>query len=827
MNPKTTRKMFSQKPGLREQIVKEFLSASQKRLNLKRPPDKGLQFDNNKVMYEGPDAVILDNSRGKIAVSPFHNGVFHIHLQGKPCREPLPNSWTVDLTKRNPAGWTYKRNKDTIEYSIKLPDGAVARVLLEIVDCSIYCYIGSDAAIIKLFSPQVNNNWFIIESSVICHDNVKVFGLGENTPPMDKAGQKIVMWNTSPIIYEIGSTPLYQSWPVVLFQQIEGPALGLVFDNPGYCEFNFSSDGKKMKYAVKDTELSFFLLLGPTMPELLRQLSLLTGKLPPLPKWVLGYQQSRWSYAPSARVREIAAEFRKRDLPCDVIYLDIDYMDRYKCFTWGAGFEDHRELIEELHASGFKVITILDPALKIERGFEPYEKGISQGMFVVYPNGAPVIKVVWAGPSHFPDFINQKVRQWWGEMVGEFAARSGVDGIWCDMNEPSTFDLRYTLPPQVVHSLPGIASLPHELVHNLYGYLMSKATYEGLLKTRRLPYVITRSTFLGGQKYATSWTGDIDSSWEQFRASIPMILNLGLSGQPLVGPDIGGYTGGPSPELYQRWILQGALYPYSRTHCRKNSGNQEPWSFGPAVEDSARRAIKLRYKLIPYLYSLLYKASVSGQPVMRPIFYHHPAADALKTEFYETEFLLGPSLLAAPLMDPVPTRSCYLPPGRWYSWWRKKELKGGQIYETTIEEDTDMPLFISDNSVIPLYPENISFIPNHSLDSLEIMVAVGDKAEGAIVEYFDRDGLLAFRVKFFRAGIYIEGTISLWRRGIIPEEYHAPVTLYISINHRVKKADFSPGCTVKFITPDPVNDLWTRICVSPVFPLKMILSLNS
>ncbi len=823
MNHKETRKMLSQKSGLREQLVKKFLSACQKRLNLKSPPDKGLKFNNNKVMYEGPDAVILNNSNGTITFSPFQHGVFHIYLQGSSDRQNPPDTWTVDLTKRNPAGWTYKRSKGTFTYSTKLVNSARADLILEETDGSTYCYIGSDAKIIELFSPQINNNWFIIESSVTCQDNVRVFGLGENTPPMDKAGQKIVMWNTSPIIYDMGSTPLYQSWPVVLFQQVKGPVLGLVFDNPGYCEFNFSSDGKRMKYAVQDTRLSFFLLLGPTMPELLRQLSLVTGKLPPLPKWVLGYQQSRWSYAPSSRVREVAAEFRKRDLPCDVIYLDIDYMDKCKCFTWGSGFGDYRELIEELHGSGFKVVTILDPALKIERGFEPYEAGISQGMFVVYPNGVPVTKVIWAGPSHFPDFINPRVRQWWGEMVGEFAARSGVDGIWCDMNEPSTFDLRYTLPPKVIHKLPGLGALTHEQVHNLYGYLMSKATYEGLLKTSHLPYVITRSTFLGGQKYATSWTGDIASSWEHFRAGIPMMLNLGLSGQPVVGPDIGGYTGDPAPELYQRWILQGALYPYSRTHCRKNSGNQEPWSFGPAVEDSARRAIKLRYKLIPYLYSLLYEASVSGQPVMRPIFYYHPAAEALNPEFYETEFLLGPYLLAAPLMDTASTRTYYLPPGRWYSWWRKKELMGGQTYETVLEEDTDIPLFISANSVIPLYPDNISFIPNHSVSSLEIMVAVKDKAVGAIVEYFDREALLAFNVQFIRTGVSIEGTISILRRGIVPSGYHAPEILYISINHRIKKTVFGSECTVASFAPDPVNDLWTRIAlVRPRFPLKMI-----
>lgn len=810
--------------NIREQITKEALSKIQKRLNLERPPDKGLKFEKYTLRYEGPDSVTLDYQNGRAILSPFHNGVFRVFLQGLPAKEAWlgQDSWTVDLNNRNPAGWTYKKAKDSFEFTSKLTDGSEVRIKLNMADCSIYCYIGSDSEIIELPSPQTNKKWFIIESNLLRHGDVKVFGLGENTPPMDKAGRNVIMWNTSPIVYKIGSTPLYQSWPVVLFQYVEGPAFGLVFDNPGYSVFDFSSDGKRMKYSVKDTELNFFLLLGPTLPELLRQLTLLTGKLPPLPKWAMGYQQSRWSYAPSSRVREIAAEFRKRDIPCDVIYLDIDYMDKRKCFTWGSGFQDYKELIEEMHGSGFKIVTILDPALKIEPGYHPYETGLRRGMFVVYPNGVPVAKVVWAGPSHFPDFVNPSVRAWWGEMVSEFA-KSGVDGIWCDMNEPSTFDFRYTLPPSVIHKLPGKAVLTHKQVHNLYGYLMSKATYEGLLTITRLPYVITRSTYLGGQKYATVWTGDIASSWEHFRASIPMILNLGLSGQPVAGPDIGGYMGNPTAELYQRWILQGALYPYSRTHSRKGSGNQEPWSFGPEVEAGARRAIKLRYKLIPYFYSLLYEASQYGQPVMRPIFYHTPAAGALKPEFYETEFLLGPYLLAAPLMDTAPTRTCYLPPGKWYSWWRKKEHEGGQTYDTTAEEDTDIPLFISENAIIPLYPDPISFIPDHSLSSLEIIATVGDKAEGTVVEYFDRDSLMAYRVQFIKRAGYIEGMINLLRRGNVPKEYQAPENLYISLNHKIQKADFGYGCGAYSITPDPIHDSWTRISIeSPVFPLKGI-----
>ncbi|MEW6423440.1 MAG: TIM-barrel domain-containing protein [Bacillota bacterium] len=511
--------------------------------------------------------------------------------------------------------------------------------------------------------------------------------------------------------------------------------------------------------------------------------------------------------------------FRDKDIPCDVIYLDIDYMDHYKCFTWGEAFQDYQDLIRDLHAQGFKIVTIINPGLKIEPGYHPYDSGVSQGMFIVDQEGSYVAKRVWAGRSHFPDFLNPSVQKWWGELVAEFV-KSGVDGIWCDMNEPTTFDSKRTLPPDVIHKLSDTVKFPHERVHNLYGFLMSKATYEGLLKATHLPYVITRATYLGGQKYATTWTGDNVSNWEHFRASIPMILNLGLSGQPVVGPDIGGFEGTPSPELYERWILQGALYPYSRTHTRKGTNDQEPWSFGPNVETSARKAIKLRYQLVPYLYSLLFEATQNGQPIMRPIFYRAPTVEALKPEFYETEFLLGPSLLVAPLMDPAPARSCYLPPGAWFSWWCGKERKGGQIYQTSPEEDTNLPLFIRENAIIPMYPDAPCFIPNCSLKNLEILVAVKNQAEGMIVEYFDRESLLAYEVLFSMKSGYIEGKIYVKRQGKIPTGYQPPENLYIRLNYRIRSAEFISVQQAYSISSDSGRDSWTRITIfNPSFPL--------
>lgn len=805
-----------------EGIITRARFRSQTLLNIKKPPTRGRKFEKSIVEYEGPNSVAFSNKQGKTLLSPFNQGIFRIYLQSHDEKTPFleQNSWTVDFANKHQAGWQYKSTKNSVEFTCTLTTGLEASLEYKVKEGTLSCRIGPDLVLAGPSPPRACTEWLLVKKDLLYPGAVSVFGLGENTPPMNKAGKKVIMWNIAPLIYKIGSNPLYQSWPVLIFQCAEGPAFCLVFDNPGYSTFEFSPDGKSMDYAVQDRELSYYILLGPTLPEVMQQLTTLTGKLMPLPKWALGYQQSRWSYAPSSRVREIAAEFRNRDIPCDVIYLDIDYMDQYKCFTWGKGFEDHEEMLRDLHSQGFKIVTILDPGLKIEPGYAPYETGVNQGMFIRNPNGSYVIKKVWAGRSHFPDFINPTVRKWWGELVKEFV-KSGVDGIWCDMNEPTVFNCRRTLPPGVNHQLTETTSFPHKRVHNLYGYLMSRATCEGLLEQTPLPYVITRSTYLGGQKYAATWTGDNTSNWEHFRSSIPMILNLGLSGQPVVGPDIGGYRGTPTPALYERWILQGALYPYSRTHTSQGTPNQEPWSFGEKVENSARKAIKLRYQLIPYLYSLLYEATQAGQPMMRPIFYHRPTTEALKPEFYETEFLLGHYLLVAPLMDLATTRTCYLPPGKWYSWWCREEREGGQTYQTIAEEDTDLPLFIHENAVIPMYPDAPSFIPDHSFDSLEIIITVANKVTGLVVEYFDREALLAYEVHALKKKAHIECEIIMKSQGVIPTGYHPPGTLYIRLNHKIQYLELFSHYHTYSISPDPVTDSWTRITIdNPAFPLK-------
>ncbi len=811
--------------GVGRDLVDHVRSSEQMRSVERSVPTSGRPLRGNRVEILDTGPVTMVDRNGRVTLSPFAKGIFRVYIQGK--REHLAwardNSWTVDLSTADNKGWRFTGTRAAPRYSCSLGDGSQASVDADPADGTVSFRVLDDYVLNDATAPQVTGDWILLKKRLDTQGTVSIFGFGENALPMDKAGDKVFMWNTAPFIRGPGGGGLSQSWPVAIFLREDGVAMGLVVDTPSYSTFSFSKDGKRADCAAKNTELNYFVLLGPHLPDIARQLARLTGTISPIPKWAMGYHQSRWSYTPSDRVREVAAEFRERDIPCDAIYLDIDYMDRFKCFTWDRGFHDHVKLIADLHAKGYKVVTILDPGLRAEAGYGPYEDGVGRKAFVADRKGRPVTGKVWAGTSYFPDFASQPVRQWWGHLVNEFAA-DGIDGIWCDMNEPTTFDSPFSLPPRSVHRPSPTATASHERIHNVYGYLMSRATHEGLSEGGKIPFVMTRATYLGGQKYAITWTGDNHSSWDDLHACIPMILGLGLSGQPISGPDIGGYAGTPSPKLYERWILQGALYPYSRTHTRKDTPDQEPWSFGPEVEESARRAIRLRYRLIPYLYSLTYDSSRTGEPLARPIFWSSAEGSALDPAFYETQFMLGPNLLAAPLMDESPTRKCYLPSGSWYSWWSRDKIEGGRVYETSSENDTDLPLFVADNAVIPLYPEGVSFVPDGSLPSLDILVTLSSRAEGRVVEYYDNDSLLAFEVLFIDEGEEIRGEIRLLRSGSPPSRYRPPQLLRMLLSRRILTAEVITPCSR--CSHESIDEVWTAVTIAdPAFPLRCALPL--
>jgi alpha-glucosidase len=533
-------------------------------------------------------------------------------------------------------------------------------------------------------------------------------GFGEKTGPLFKNGQKLIFWNFDPTSYRTADDPIYQSTPIQISVRKDGSAHGIFYDNHHYSRVNIDQElqGKTDYYAERGS-LCYYLFAGPTVKEIVKQISLLTGTLPLPPRWILGYHQCRWSYPSATRVREIAQLFRQKKIPCDVIHLDIDYMEGYRCFTWSKErFPKPAALLKELREEGFKTICIIDPGLKVDPDWEIYQEVIANNFHCKKKNGKDYIGKVWPGNCVFPDFTHPEVRDWWAQKFSSLYS-VGIESVWLDMNEPSLFSLRRTMPNDVQHNMNGQLG-DHNDAHNIYGQAMAQAARLGAKKLRpdKRTYLFTRSCYAGIQQYAGSWTGDNFSRWSGLQQSIPMLLNLGLSGQIMTGPDIGGFDGDCSSELFIRWLQLGIWYPFCRNHTAAGTRNQEPWAYDQRTETIARKYIQLRYKFLPYLYTLLKEGCTTGLPIMRPLFMEEPNdLNCYEEKWLSTEFFVGRNILVAPILTKGKNgkvkKEIYLPKGSWIDFWTNEEIQGGRIITRVAKLDY-LPFFIRKGSVIPL-----------------------------------------------------------------------------------------------------------------------------
>ncbi len=488
-----------------------------------------------------------------------------------------------------------------------------------------------------------------------------LYGTGEVTGPLLRNGHSIELWNTDNFTYlKHGGRRLYQSHPWVLGVRADGTAFGVIFDSTWKASLSCSNN---IVFTSDGPAFPVFVIERSSPAGVLRGLADLTGTMPMPPLWALGYQQCRWSYYPATRVKEIADGFRSRHIPCDVIWMDIDYMDGFRIFTFDKkGFPHPAALNAYLHRKGFHSVWMIDPGVKREPGYEVYDTGTAANVWVKTRDGHDFVGKVWPGDCVFPDFTRPGTQDWWATQYKAFLSK-GVDGVWNDMNEPSVFGGPDDTMPVDNHHRGGgnLEAGPHLEYHNVYGMLMARTTRAGILDARpdKRPFVLTRSNFLGGQRYAATWTGDNASTEVCLRESIPMSLNLGLSGQPFNGPDLGGFADNATPDLWARWVGFGAFFPFCRGHAVKGSNNKEPWAFGPVVEKAARIALERRYRLLPYYYTLFHEASVDGMPVMRPLFMADPKDLSLRSE--DQAFLIGSDLLVVPQWAKHPA----LPKGTW------------------------------------------------------------------------------------------------------------------------------------------------------------------
>jgi len=580
-------------------------------------------------------------------------------------------------------------------------------------------------------------------------DGVAVYGLGEKTGHLDRRGRSYRMWNADEPTHLPNRDPLYQSIPFLLMPieepQADGSGwMGLLLDAPGSSWFDVGErDGAVLTAAVEDRRLQAYVMAGRSPGEVLSRYTRLTGHAPLPPLWALGYHQSRHSYTPADRVREIADNLRARKLPADVIHLDIEYMDGYRVFTWDpVGFRDPAGLIRELAEQGFHVVTIVDPGVKVDPDYAVYRQGLELDAFCRTEAGELYEGRVWPGSAVFPDFSNPLTRAWWADKHRALFDL-GVSGIWNDMNEPSDFTGDFirrpelTPPSSVMMNGDGYPR-SMDAYHNVYGTLMSRATRAGAENARpgKRPFVLTRAGSAGIQRFAAVWTGDNHSWWEHLQASISMLLGMGLSGVGFVGADVGGFQDSPTPELYARWIQYAALTPFMRTHTSSNTRNQEPWSFGPEIEKISRRYLELRYRLLPYLYNLFYRHSLDGTPVMRPLMWHYPTDPMVRN--LNTEFLLGEAVLAAPLTQPgARARAVYLPAGRWMDFWTGRRFDGGRhvLAEAPLER---MPIYVKIPALIPMVPVIQSTAEFHGRP-LELWLFGADEGRPCSLDYYEDD----------------------------------------------------------------------------------------
>jgi alpha-glucosidase len=595
------------------------------------------------------------------------------------------------------------------------------------------------------------------------------FGLGDKVGSLDRRGQSFRLWNTDAFLFQESTDPIYKSIPFFMTMR-GGRSIGVLLDNTWSTSFDFGRIERHIySFGAEGGPIDYYVFCGPDPKQVVRTYGWLTG-FPPLPPlWSLGFQQSRFSYETESRLREIAARLRSDKIPADVLYLDIDFQKEHRPFTVDtARFPHFDQMLSDLKRENFHVVAITD--LHIARvpggGYTPYDSGVVGDHFVKNADGSTYVGTVWPGLSVFPDFTQQETRKWWGTLYKNFMSE-GIAGYWNDMNEPSVFLTdNLTMPDNVQHRIEEPGFLPrtasHLEIHNVYGMENSRATYEGLLKLNPelRPFVLTRAAYAGGQRYAATWTGDNTSSWNHLHLATPMLLNLGLSGFGLCGADIGGFIGTPGPELLTRWTELGTFQPIDRNHANKDSGDKEVWVHGPEQEAIQRRYIEERYRLLPYIYTVVEELSRTGLPVVRPLFLEFPNATKDRHPLdidAGNEFLLGPDLLVAPPPFPEQPDSYHLklPPGFWYDYWTGAKIqietkgeeaeRGSLLIQPKLET---LPVYVREGAMLPLQPL-IQSTEETPQGALTLRVYPGNDCRGSL--YMDDGKTLAYtRGEFLR-----------------------------------------------------------------------------
>jgi alpha-glucosidase len=672
---------------------------------------------------------------------------------------------------------------------------------LEVIEHTDHYEVITAKIICKIAKSDLRSRIYDLEGKIICEDELgfhyeesyeyggevvkmskkaqpaeSYYGLGDKPADNNMRGKRFEMWGTDQYAFGKHTDPLYKNIPFYIGLQNK-QAYGIFFDNTFRSFFDFAQERHHVtSFWAQGGNMDYYFIYGPDVNNVVSGYTELTGKpeLPPL--WALGFHQCKWSYYPESNVREITSKFRELQIPCDAIYLDIDYMDGFRCFTWdNEKFPNPTKMISDLKADGFKTIAIIDPGIKVDPDYSVYQEAMENDYFCKRADGPYMKGKVWPGECYFPDYTNPKVRDWWADLFKGLIADNGLSGIWNDMNEPAVMEVpNKTFPNDVRHDFDG-HPCSHRKAHNIYGAQMARATYEGVKKFiyPKRPFVITRSAYSGTQRYTSSWFGDNVATWEHLSIANIQAQRMALSGMSFAGSDIGGFAEQPTGELFARWIALGVFHPFCRVHSSGDHGDQEPWTFDENVTNITRKFVELRYKLLPYLYTSFWQYAEEGTPMLKSLVVYDQ--EDQQTHYRNDEFIFGDKILVCPILEPnAKGRRMYIPRGEWYNFWTRETITGGK--EAWVDADIDeIPLFVKSGSIIPRYPVQ-QYVGEKKIEflTLDVFYTVGtDKSviyEDANDGYDYKKGRFSLRNFKFK-GKEKEMIISQYKDGKYITEY--------------------------------------------------------
>ncbi|CAI5743063.1 unnamed protein product [Hyaloperonospora brassicae] len=614
--------------------------------------------------------------------------------------------------------------------------------------------------------------------------DLSVYGVGESTRDHFKMapGDKQTLWARDQPS-NAAKVNTYGSHPFFLGLNRAGQAHGVLLLNSN--GMDVTMDSKHLVYQTIGGVLDFHIVVGPTPAQVVAQYTKLIGRPKLMPYWSYGFHQCRWGYGSIDALRTVVLEYARNELPLDVIWSDIDYMNKYHDFTLDPTNFAQAEMaafLDEVHAKGQKFVPIIDPGIPDDTADDAYTRGLAMDVFIKDTNGEPYLGQVWPGPTVFPDFFHPRAKSFWREQIQLMHNRFAFDGLWIDMNElanfcpgttcvrqadvtcPNTTDLtmcclscsndgnKYDNPPfsinnansqEVIHKKSISTSALHYGnvrqydAHNLYGMTESIATnsiQEEL--TNKRSFVLSRSTFPGSGVHVAHWTGDNAATWNDLRWSIVTVLNFGLFGIPMVGADICGFFGVSTMELCARWTALGSFYPFARNHNNIEAPPQETYVW-PEVTKVGQKFIGMRYRLLPYIYTLGYHAHAHGLPIARPLFMEFPTDMA--THDIDHQFMLGNALLVTPVVTQGATSvTGYFPRGTWFDVFDYSQITSSGELITTAVTLYDMPVHIRGGSILAMHQSALTSAAAR-LTPFDIVIAL-DSSGSASGDLYVDDG---------------------------------------------------------------------------------------